>query len=90
MTRTVYKHGLAPGVNEFAVRGWPVFVHVGPIRPGSPQPAVWIEQDPASDEIVKVRVQAVGTGHLLPYGEHRFVGSAWCGDFMWHVYELLA
>ena len=89
MSRTVWKHALLPG-NDLAVHGWPDIVHVGPATPGEDAPAVWIEQDPASDEIVTIRVQVVGTGHPLPDGPSRHIGSAWCGAFMWHVYELLS
>lgn len=86
MSRVVWKFPLQPGITAVEIGGFPRIVHVAPTVPGADGPAVWIEHDPSSDRW-QLRLAVVGTGHPVPVdAQHR--GSAWCGEFMWHVYEL--
>lgn len=48
-------------------------------------PCVWAEVDPESDRLTREFV-VVGTGHRLPQGLFRYVGSCDHGVFVWHVY----
>lgn len=101
MNRVVWKYPLQPGITDLRVPGGSRILHVGPsgYRVGGADgfryvdtPAVWIEHDrpPSSaqrDLVDHLRLVVIGTGHEVP--EHAVpLGSAWCGPFMWHVYEL--
>lgn len=48
----------------------------------SPFPYLWLEYDP--DIAVETAYRIFGTGQS-PTGEH--IGSAICGDYVWHVYK---
>lgn len=93
MSRVVWKYGLHPGVTAIPVPGGSRIVHVGPsgyqVVSYVEQPAVWIERehDPEAAADTVLRLVVVGTGHEVP-ADAAHVGSAWCGPFMWHVYEL--
>jgi len=49
------------------------------------QPYVWAEVDPESEQAMKEFV-IVGTGHKLPQGLFRYIGSCEDGPFVWHLY----
>ncbi len=86
-TRVVWKYELHPGENVIEVPPGSRIVAVAPWQPDGDGPAVWIERPRSHVPIRPIRLQAVGTGHDIPVdGAH--IGSAWCGPYMWHVYEL--
>ena len=87
MSRVVWKYKLLPGVNTFDVPDGSRFVAVAPWQPGDEGPAVWIERERLGESGPRLRLVAIGTGHDIPPGAAH-LGSAWCGSFMWHVYEL--
>ncbi len=87
-TRVIWKYELHPGENVIPVPPGSRIIAVSAAEPDpSDGPAIWIERDRFGSETWTIRVRAVGTGHDIPVdGVH--IGSAWCGPFMWHVYEL--
>lgn len=86
-TRVIWKYELHPGINEIPVPPGSRIVAAAPVEPGSDAPAVWIERLRFHAATGVIRVRVVGTGEAAPVdGAH--IGSAWCGPFMWHVYEL--
>jgi len=87
-TRVVWKYELYPGKNVIPVPPGSRIAAVSSAEPDpSDGPAVWIERARFSSETRTIRLKAVGTGEDVPVdGTH--IGSAWCGPFMWHVYEL--
>jgi hypothetical protein len=87
MSRVVWKYVLSPGENVISAPRGSRIVAVGPAMPGANGPAVWVEREKDADPTVTMRVAAIGTGHPVP-SEALHIGSAWCGPFMWHVYEL--
>ena len=51
-------------------------------------PTLWFEVDTDGPVALRVFV-VVGTGHELPReGNPNYVGTAFCGPFVWHVYEI--
>ncbi len=84
--RFIWKYQLQPGINVIPVTPGARIVLVAPWQPDSDAPGVWIEHQ-LRTATMKMRLQAVGTGEdIPPDGAH--IGSAWCGPYMWHVYEL--
>lgn len=60
-------------------------VHCG-ADPETGEPALWVEVDPEA-ELERRQFQIVPTGgDVPPVSKHR--GTAICGSFVWHVYEL--
>lgn len=53
------------------------------VQDGSP--CVWAEVDPTAAQVIQEFV-IVGTGHQLPGGLFRYVGSCDDGPFVWHLY----
>ncbi len=86
-TRVIWKYELHPGTNEILVPPRSRIVGVAAVEPGSDAPAVLIERARFWPATRTIRVRVVGTGESVPVkGAH--IGSAWCGPFMWHAYEL--
>lgn len=55
--------------------------------PASGLPAVWIQREPEAWLRHRLQFTIVGTGHPVPPGATH-VGSAICGAFVWHVYQI--
>lgn len=92
MTRTVWKYELSPGQTAFAVPVGSRIVAVDRWTPESDGPAVWVERerdDGPDTQWTRFLLWTIGTGHDVPDGAAH-IGSAWCGPFMWHVYEVSA
>lgn len=73
--------------HEMFVRGTPR--HVGN-EAGRDLPTIWIEHDESDvGETLppKERYMFVGTGHVFNDERWFHVGSAQCGQFVWHVYK---
>ena len=49
---------------------------------------VWVELNPDEPADDVRRFEVFGTGHVIPKGERRYVGTAFLGILVFHVYEL--
>lgn len=78
--KSVYKYPLTFGVNKVALRGG--FVHFG-IQAGVP--TLWAEHDDDEDEH-NCEFEIVGTGYPIS-GITCYVGTAFDGPFVWHLYQ---
>lgn len=58
-------------------------LHVGLDPQG--QPCLWAEVQ-SENQPVKFSVHVTGTGHPMPEGDNRHVGSFTQGPFVWHVW----
>jgi len=86
MREYVYKYPLSPIADEVRV-GMPRGARILHVREQNGVPTLWALVDPmvANGE----RVFAIrGTGHLVADGLE-YLGSAHCGVFVWHVFEVL-
>lgn len=85
--KTIYKHRFTDA-NEMFIRGTPR--HVGN-EAGRDLPTIWIEHEKLlfyeNKEIPMERYMFVGTGHVFNDEHWSYIGSAQCGQFVWHVYK---
>ena len=92
--RTVWKFKV-PFHHEFASKREPVSFPMGAeivafgMDPETGRPAVWAECYDQEERIQKRTLIACGTGHEVPPGAN-YRGTAFCGVYVWHVYELSA
>lgn len=86
VTRIVWKFLLSPGRTSVLVGFDAEIVAVGPFRPGLRGPAVWVEMESAPPDAQELILWVFGTGAPIPEGLTH-VGSAWCEEYMWHVYR---
>lgn len=66
------------------------FMSIGPDPKNPTMPCLWLEVD---DELAATEphvFKVYGTGHELaePEDERHFVGTAVCGPFAWHIFEV--
>ena len=56
------------------------------VREQGNQPTMWVEVDPDVATCDDRSFVVVGTGHSYTHNCH-YIGSAFCGPFVWHVLE---
>lgn len=49
-------------------------------------PMIWAIVDPEEPKEIR-RLHIVGTGHTFEDEDKMYVGTAFCGPFVWHVFE---
>lgn len=84
MTRTVYKYELDDEVTELGLDTEAKVVLVAQQHERT-FPTIWIEHDPDAS-CCWHRFYVTGTGHPIPVNTTH-VGSAICGEFVWHIYQ---
>lgn len=85
--RVIYKYPLAlmNGVQEIEMPHGAKIVHVA----GQHEiPTLWAEVLPTA-ELVKREFVVYGTGHTIMFSDHKYIGTAHCPPFAWHVYEVV-
>ena len=50
-------------------------------------PTLWADVDTANDTSATRCFAIIGTGHSVP-DKAEYIGTANCGEFVWHVYEI--
>lgn len=88
-TAVIYKYEMIPDqVVELRIPSSAKVVHVG-MNPATGNPAIWVLLYP-NREVVTRRFHTVGTGWFFdPDQAKAFCGTAICGDFIWHVLEVI-
>lgn len=84
--KVIYKYELSPDGDNLPPGR---VVHVGYQGDPSMLPVIWIEHEVDRLTEVPVPYYFFGTGHRFVHGNKTtaHVGSAVCGDFVWHVYK---
>jgi hypothetical protein len=54
-------------------------------NPVGSAPSIWVEVDPSAI-LVNRLIEYYGTGQPLP-SDGGYLGTALCGDYVWHIYE---
>lgn len=88
MTQTIYKYPLTPGVRTGIDTHEGAQVQFVSADPGG-QLCIWIRFDP-DQKPERLHFLAYGTGHPMHDEAHESVGSALCGPFVWHVFEVFS
>lgn len=83
--KTIWKYQLSVNDQEqvFHIPGWGGVAHVAD---QADQVTVWCHVDTEKPEYL-ARFLITGTGTKSPTNDFVFVGSALCGDFVWHVWR---
>lgn len=86
--RTIWKYQLhaIPDVQEFRIPGWGGVAHVADQDHFANQVTVWCHVDTEKPNYI-ARFLVTGTGTPSPTSDYVFVGSAICGNYVWHVWR---
>jgi hypothetical protein len=81
--RTIFKYPLyAFGVNVISL---PFDAEIKAVGQQNNVITLWAEVEPENTQERRA-FYIYGTGHNIPRG-FTYIGTAFCGDFVWHVYE---
>lgn len=91
--RTIHKYPLDISGGTCRVRAPhnAKFLHVG-LDPNC-EPCIWAEVEISKSDVVVIpgytdhRFYIIGTGHPIPPGIEKYIGTIHQGPFIWHVYE---
>lgn len=84
---TIWKYELHPVLKDI---GMPRNAKVLTAAAQGNKICVWAEVDP-DEPVDEVRhFEVFGTGHVIPKGERLYIGTAFLGAMVFHVYELNA
>lgn len=90
MAKKVFKYPLPTSNETIEFPADARLLRVGQ-NPADPMlPCLWVEVDDALPATEKHIFKTYGTGHELeePEEERHYVGTAVCGPFAWHVFEV--
>ena len=83
--RTIYKYTI-PITPRWEIT-MPRGAEVRHVREQNGQITVWVELNPQVDDEEVKTFFVVGTGHEIPDAS-RYLGSAFVGYYVWHIYTL--
>jgi hypothetical protein len=85
--RTIYKYEIPVGGGEVILPNNAVILSAGAQGDAL---FLWAEVDSAENWQFPREIEVFGTGHPIPEDmgiSRRFIGTAFMGPFVWHVYE---